>query len=64
MSTPSDSIQALRPERAAKKLDCSIRKLWYFVAKDPTFPRPKKLSPRCTVFIEAELDNWIASRPN
>ncbi|WP_080431560.1 helix-turn-helix transcriptional regulator [Burkholderia ubonensis] len=64
MSSPSQSIQAIRPVRAAQKLDCSIRKLWYLVKKDPSFPRPKKLSPRCTVFVESELDDWIASRQN
>jgi prophage regulatory protein len=35
----------------------------YKHAKDGTFPKPLKLSERCTRWKESEIDAWIDSRP-
>lgn len=54
--------QALRPKKAAEKLAIGLSTLWAKAKNDPDFPKPVKLSPGTTVFIERELDDWMARR--
>ena len=58
-TTPS---RQLRPARVAEKLDVSVPTVYRYVRTDPTFPRPVKLTPRTTVFDDAQLDAWIEGR--
>ena len=51
----------LRPVNAAKKLGIGLSTLWLKVKKEPDFPKPFKLGPRTTIFIESELDAYLAS---
>jgi predicted DNA-binding transcriptional regulator AlpA len=60
MST--QTVKALRPPRAAEKLDCSLRALWDYAKSAEGFPQPVKLSPKVTVFFEHELDAWLQKR--
>ncbi|MBR0671726.1 helix-turn-helix transcriptional regulator [Neoroseomonas soli] len=36
--------------------------IWRWVAADPTFPRPFRLSPAVTVWDEAEVLAWLAAK--
>lgn len=54
--------RALRPAQVASKLGISVASVWRFARTNPTFPRPRKLSERVTVFDEAELDAFVESR--
>lgn len=47
-----------RPKDAAKMLAISLPTLWRWVKEREDFPRPRKLSPRCTVFVGSELAAW------
>jgi len=47
--------RSLRPGQAAKFLSVSPSTLWGWVKTRPDFPRPIKLGPNTTVFIEGEL---------
>lgn len=58
--TPSPK-RAVRPAEAAAKLGISMSGLWRKVRNDPTFPQARKVSQRCTFFIEDELDAYLAS---
>ena len=53
--------RAVRPAEAAAKLGISMSGLWRKVRNDPSFPRARKITERCTFFIEDELDAYIAS---
>lgn len=49
---------SIRPKKAAEMLGISAGCLWRWVKEKPGFPRPRKLSPRCTVFDSHELIAW------
>ncbi|WP_333995070.1 helix-turn-helix transcriptional regulator [Burkholderia orbicola] len=50
----------LRPKAAAQKLGIGVSTLWLKVTKgEPGFPKPIKLGPATTVFLEHELDAYI-----
>ena len=39
-----------------------ISTIWRYSATDPTFPRPIKLSARCTRFRAGDVRAWLASK--
>jgi predicted DNA-binding transcriptional regulator AlpA len=53
---------AMRPEKAAEYIGVAISTLWKIAKEDPSFPRPFKLSSRCTLIYRAQLDAWLASK--
>jgi len=53
-----DLHRAVRAKQAARLLGIGVSTLWRYIATDPTFPRPRRLSPRCSVFPIAELLAW------
>jgi prophage regulatory protein len=53
--------QALRPADAAQKLGIGVSTLWKKIRTDPDFPQPIAISARITVFMEAELDAYLAA---
>lgn len=50
--------QSARPKDAANLLGVGVSTFWRWVKERPGFPRPRKLSSRCTVFDVAELVAW------
>ncbi|KJJ95051.1 regulatory protein [Burkholderiaceae bacterium 26] len=56
----SVSFKGLRPPKAAEKLGIGLSTLWARAKNDPEFPRPVKLGPATTVFLEHELDAYLA----
>jgi prophage regulatory protein len=50
--------QSGRPKEAAELLSIGVSTLWRWVREQPNFPRPRRLSPRCTVFDLDELIAW------
>ncbi len=50
--------QSYRPKAAAELLGISTATLWRWAKERPDFPRPRKLSARCTVFDRDELLSW------
>lgn len=55
-------MRMLRDKKTAEKLDCSRAQVWLYVKKDPTFPKPVKLGPRHTAWVEAAVDEWLLTR--
>lgn len=54
-----DSLQvSYRPKGAAKLLGVGVATLWRWTKEREGFPKPKRLSARCTVFDGAELISW------
>lgn len=49
---------SIRPKKAAKLFDIGEATLWRWVAERKDFPRPRRLSARCTVFDTGELLAW------
>lgn len=54
--------RCLKPEKAAEKCGRRISWLWAKLKTDTTFPRPIYLAPKAPVFLEHELDAWLASQ--
>lgn len=52
--------KVLTPRLACQKLSKKKSWLWDRVRNDPRFPKPIYTSPRSPLFIEAELDAYIA----
>lgn len=49
---------SLRPKHAAEFLDIGRATLWRWSKERADFPKPRRLSSRCTVFNVAELIAW------
>lgn len=54
----SAQTQSARPKAAAGLLGVGVSTFWRWVKERPGFPKPRKLSSRCTVFDVAELVAW------
>ena len=50
--------QSVRPKAAAELLGIGLSTFWRFAKERADFPKPRKLSARCTVFDLAELIAW------
>jgi prophage regulatory protein len=49
---------SLRPKHAAEFLGIGRATLWRWSKERADFPKPRRLSSRCTVFNVAELIAW------
>lgn len=54
----SNTGQSLRPKQGAEFLGVGLATFWRWARTRPDFPRPRNLSPRCTVFDAEELKAW------
>lgn len=54
--------QSARPTQAAKALGISRATLWRWAKERHDFPKPRRLSSRCTVFDMGELLAWRDSQ--
>jgi prophage regulatory protein len=61
MSAVAPRSRGLRPAQAAEKLAIGVSTLYLKAKNDPDFPKPVKLGPRTTIFLENELDEYIAT---
>lgn len=50
--------KSLRPKHAAEFLDIGRATLWRWAKERADFPKPRRLSARCTVFDMNELAAW------
>ena len=50
--------QSYRPKQAAELLGIGIATLWRWTKERADFPKPIRLSQRCTVFDGGELLAW------
>lgn len=55
-------LKSLRPKQSAEYLGVGLSTLWRYAKELPDFPKPRKLSARCTVFDLDELKTWRDSR--
>lgn len=55
--TPENS-RSYRPKQAAELLGIGTATLWRWIKERHDFPKPKRLSARCTVLDGAELIAW------
>lgn len=53
--------QFYRLPHLTKRIGASGSSIWAWV-KNGTFPKPVKLSPNCTAWVAAEVDQWAAER--
>nr|WP_081067262.1 AlpA family phage regulatory protein [Burkholderia cepacia] len=53
--------RGLRPAKAAEKLGIGLSTLWLRAKNEPNFPKPFKIGPRITLFLEQELDAYLAT---
>jgi len=50
--------RAARPKHAAEFLGVGVSTLWRWAKERADFPKPRRLSSRCTVFDMGELVAW------
>lgn len=50
--------RSLRASGMAKKFSASEQTIWRWTRDNPYFPKPKKLSQRCTVWDEDEAEEF------
>lgn len=50
--------QSLRPKHCADFLGISRATLWRWVKERHDFPKPRRLSARCSVFDLNEVQDW------
>lgn len=50
--------QSVRPKQGAALLGVGIATFWRWNKERQDFPKPRKLSARCTVYDAAELIAW------
>ncbi|GAC1626749.1 MAG: hypothetical protein NVS9B10_15000 [Nevskia sp.] len=53
--------KCLPPKKAGAKFDRSVSWVWKRLKEDPEFPRPFYLGKNAPVFIESELDQYLAA---
>lgn len=53
-----NTFQSARPKAAASLLGVGVSTFWRWVKERPDFPKPRKLSSRCTTFDVQELMAW------
>ncbi|MDQ7978697.1 AlpA family phage regulatory protein [Paraburkholderia sp. SARCC-3016] len=61
MSAVQASLRGLRPAKAAEKLGIGLSTLWLKTKNQADFPKPVKIGPSTTIFLEHELDAYIAT---
>ena len=49
----------MRPRQVCEHFGIGRTKLHHLVTTEPGFPRPRRLSSRCTLFDTAELIAWF-----
>ena len=54
--------RAIRLDRVCDLTGASRATVWRWVSNDGTFPKPFNLSPAITVWDEADVLGWIASK--
>jgi len=54
--------QSFRPKQAAEFLGIGAATLWRWAKERADFPKPRRLSKRCTVFDAGELVAWRDSQ--
>ncbi|GAB1393240.1 hypothetical protein MASR1M60_14030 [Rhodocyclaceae bacterium] len=54
--------RVLRPRQFADKYQMGLSSFWRHAKEDPTFPKPFKLTPRCTVVDADEAEAWFESK--
>jgi len=55
-------VRSVRAKSGAELLGCGESTFWHYAKSDPTFPRPRRLTARMTVWDEGELIAWRESR--
>ena len=50
--------QSYRPKQAAEFLGIGVATVWRWIKERPDFPRPIRLSARCTVIDGGQLVAW------
>lgn len=54
--------RCLRPKAAAAKLGIGVSTLFKYAKTDPAFPKGIKMSVRCRVFRESDLEAYLRLR--
>jgi prophage regulatory protein len=55
--------KSLRPKQAAEFLCIGRATLWRWSKERADFPKPRRLSSRCTIFSMDELSAWRDAQP-
>lgn len=60
----ANPIEMIAAEEVARRCGWRNRISVYRHAKnDPSFPKPRQISPNRTAWLASEVDNWLSGRP-
>ncbi len=60
MHTAANSqARGLRVDDVASYIGASKSHVWQLTRSDPTFPKPRKLGARMTIWMREEVDKWL-----
>ena len=59
---PKDTETYLSDRQLAGRYDIARPTIWVWLKKDPTFPKPVKLTPGCTRWKLSQIEAWEAMR--
>lgn len=62
MVTQTRSTRVIRVKEVASKLSVSNSTIWNMLKSEMDFPKPFSLSRKCTVWYEAEIDDYVLSK--
>ncbi|MEK6211673.1 MAG: AlpA family phage regulatory protein [Pseudomonadota bacterium] len=54
--------RCLRPQQVADKLAIGLSTLWSWVKHDPDFPQPARKGARWTVWLDHDIDRYVAKK--
>ena len=50
---------AVRANGVAKMFGCCEATIWKWLKEDPNFPKPRRFGKRCTLWLRAEVEEYI-----
>jgi len=56
-------MKVLRANEVSRMLGISKATLWRW-ARQPDFPRPRKLGARAVGWLQSEIEQWLKDRPD
>lgn len=57
-----DAVRILRVKEVANRVGGSVSLVWKLAAEDPDFPKPVRVTPGITGFVEDEVDAFITAK--
>lgn len=55
-------MKILRVKAVGERLGYAVPSIWRKAKDEPDFPKPVRVGPKCTGWLESEVDEYIARK--